>query len=347
MAVESPIGTPIPARTCYNSDQNVIKRESLNCQSRNLSQDASNPAAGDAPGLDTNGGATPNESAPSAAAPGTKAAPKGMGFDPLARKKPGSSKPPRDGSGSGEQAEEIDDITKGVVELLAQLNGTAPGGGADPQDLLKQFGGPGAGLPGAELGRGPAFGESLEDTLRELQGIGAAPGPGPSSSAAGGPAPAPFGFDPATAFGDADLDGLADQFAGMGAKDTPEMQSLMDAIMKQLLSKEVLYDPLREIGGRYPQWIEENKDRLGAEDLERYTRQLASIERICAQYDEAPDDFPALMGLLQEMQECGQPPDEIVQELAPGMAFGSDGLPFLPSGGAPGAGADPGQCVVM
>lgn len=30
------------------------------------------------------------------------------------------------------------------------------------------------------------------------------------------------------------------------------------------------------------------------------------------------------------MQACGQPPEEIVQDLAPGLAFGEDGLPQLP-----------------
>jgi hypothetical protein len=35
-----------------------------------------------------------------------------------------------------------------------------------------------------------------------------------------------------------------------------------------------------------------------------------------------------------QMQACGQPPDEIVQDLAPGLSFGEDGLPQLPSSGA-------------
>ena len=35
--------------------------------------------------------------------------------------------------------------------------------------------------------------------------------------------------------------------------------------------------------------------------------------------------------LALQMQACGQPPDEIVQDLAPGLAFGADGLPQLPT----------------
>jgi peroxin-19 len=35
---------------------------------------------------------------------------------------------------------------------------------------------------------------------------------------------------------------------------------------------------------------------------------------------------------MLQMQACGQPPEEIVQDLAPGLAFGADGLPQLPTG---------------
>lgn len=43
-------------------------------------------------------------------------------------------------------------------------------------------------------------------------------------------------------------------------------------------------------------------------------------------------------------QECGQPPDDIVKELAPGMSFGPDGLPSIPA--MPGPAGD-GNCSVM
>lgn len=31
------------------------------------------------------------------------------------------------------------------------------------------------------------------------------------------------------------------------------------------------------------------------------------------------------------MQECGQPPSEIVQELAPGLEFDKEGMPIMPN----------------
>lgn len=37
-----------------------------------------------------------------------------------------------------------------------------------------------------------------------------------------------------------------------------------------------------------------------------------------------------------QMQACGTPPDEIVQELSPGLQFDADGMPKLPNRGPPG-----------
>ena len=49
-----------------------------------------------------------------------------------------------------------------------------------------------------------------------------------------------------------------------------------------------------------------------------------------------------VVGLLQEMQACGQPPQEILKDLAPELQFGPNGLPQ----GLPGA--DPNQpCPIM
>ena len=38
-----------------------------------------------------------------------------------------------------------------------------------------------------------------------------------------------------------------------------DMSGLVDGIMHQLLAKDVLYQPIQEIGSRYPQWLEEHR----------------------------------------------------------------------------------------
>jgi peroxin-19 len=46
---------------------------------------------------------------------------------------------------------------------------------------------------------------------------------------------------------------LEDQFAAGDADSS--FASLADSIMQQLLSKDVLYQPMKDIGAKYPAWL--------------------------------------------------------------------------------------------
>jgi peroxin-19 len=127
-----------------------------------------------------------------------------------------------------------------------------------------------------------------------------------------------------------------------GEGDLPGMSSLVDTIMQQLLSKDVLYQPMKDIGGRYPEWIEAHRGELSPEDITKYEEQYEYIQRICTLYETNPKDYSHLMDLLNEMQQRGQPPQEIIDELAPGMTFGPDGIPQ--SSSLPG---NDGECCVQ
>lgn len=129
------------------------------------------------------------------------------------------------------------------------------------------------------------------------------------------------------------MEKLAETFAGGLDGDNGELQSMVDTVMRQLLSKEVLYEPLREISAKYPEWLQRNEGKVSAEDRERYETQLRCIERLCAAYETPDSGFDEVLGLMQEIQQCGQPPEEIIKELAPDLQLGPDGLP-LPSTGA-------------
>lgn len=44
---------------------------------------------------------------------------------------------------------------------------------------------------------------------------------------------------------------------------------------------------------QYPQWLEENKASLSAEDYERYTEQMKIMKEVCEELEkEKPDDTP-------------------------------------------------------
>ncbi|CAG9462622.1 unnamed protein product [Pedinophyceae sp. YPF-701] len=130
--------------------------------------------------------------------------------------------------------------------------------------------------------------------------------------------------------------------------DESQGQAIVDGIMRQLLSRDVLLEPLREIGAKYPRWLATNAEKVPRGELDRYRRQHKLIQDICALYeeqeraeqrrrgaaggsigDEEEDYFPRLMELFQDMQDCGQPPAEIAKDL--GELDGED-----PGGGAPG-----------
>jgi len=96
-----------------------------------------------------------------------------------------------------------------------------------------------------------------------------------------------------------------------------DMESVVETMMQQLLSKEILHEPMKEIGERYPKWLEDHKASLSKEDYERYSHQYQLIKDLNEVYENDSSDFNKVVELMQKMQECGQPPNDIVQELAP------------------------------
>ncbi|KAL7687299.1 putative pex19 protein [Plasmopara halstedii] len=148
------------------------------------------------------------------------------------------------------------------------------------------------------------------------------------------------------------------KFEEMG--DKSDFQELVDGMMQQLLSKDVMYDPMKQICERYPEWLADKEMLLEKKDYERYGKQYQYFQRIVATYESEPDNFARLSELMQEMQETGQPPSEIIKDLAPGLQFDDEGMPIMPNmgpgmfsglAGVPGMpfGGTPGQeqCSIM
>ncbi|XP_009768017.1 peroxisome biogenesis protein 19-1 [Nicotiana tabacum] len=104
-----------------------------------------------------------------------------------------------------------------------------------------------------------------------------------------------------------------------------DMESIVETMMQQLLSKEILHEPMKEIEERYPKWLEDNKAKLSTEDYERYRRQYELIRDLNKVYETEPSNFNKIVELMQKMQECGQPPNDIVHELAPDFDISSLG----------------------
>jgi peroxin-19 len=80
----------------------------------------------------------------------------------------------------------------------------------------------------------------------------------------------------------------------------------MDNMMQQLLSREMMYDPLKQICNKYPEWLATHREALPEPDYLRYGAQYQSMQRVLAVYETEPDNFPRIMELMQDMQEHGQ-----------------------------------------
>ncbi|XP_034039588.1 peroxisomal biogenesis factor 19 isoform X2 [Thalassophryne amazonica] len=149
-------------------------------------------------------------------------------------------------------------------------------------------------------------------------------------------------------------DDLVKALEGLGLDESAEGGgddgNILQSIMQNLLSKEVLYPSLKEITTKYPEWLDANRASLSPEDYQRYEQQARVMGDICKHFereDEGAADkentFEAVMDLMQQLQDLGQPPKELAGDAPPGLNFDTESL-NLPGG--PGAGPAE-ECLIM
>jgi len=90
--------------------------------------------------------------------------------------------------------------------------------------------------------------------------------------------------------------------SGTGQEDDLGLPSqFLDGIMKQLVSKDVLYQPMKDICEKYPSWLEKEKGTLDSDDYRKYHDQYTIISKMCKLYETDPENFGMIMNLLQEV----------------------------------------------
>jgi peroxin-19 len=76
----------------------------------------------------------------------------------------------------------------------------------------------------------------------------------------------------------------------------------LDSVVKEIISKDSLYLPMKNLKEEYPKWLEENWQNLNDEDLEKYNKQLDKVTDICELFENAED--------------TSQPKDEVFELLS-------------------------------
>jgi peroxin-19 len=142
------------------------------------------------------------------------------------------------------------------------------------------------------------------------------------------------GFEPAKLeeVGENMMEEMIQQFETLGEKE--DYNEVIDGVMRQLLSKDLMYDPTKQICEKFPEWLAIHRKNLTQTEYNNYGKQYQCFQRILAVYDTEPDNFPRLMELMFDMQQYGQPPADIIKDLAPGLKFDENGMPIMPNMGA-------------
>ncbi|EPQ27741.1 uncharacterized protein PFL1_04878 [Pseudozyma flocculosa PF-1] len=274
-------------------------------------------------------------------------------------------------------AKELAQGMEALMKELGQANPSASGaakagsasatGAQDPQfseeELMKQFeqmmagfSQPSAAPPSAPAAAGPSsstaqqtgtqqppanFNDALKATMDRLKQSDASATASSSSA----------GADPFAALGGAGGDDMAKLLAALGAgaggdgddgMDNPELAKMLEGMMDELMSKEILYEPLKELRDKYPAYLD-GPDSKGdsPDDRARYQAQQRYVGEIVAifedpKYDAKNRDTTArIQDLMNQMQDCGSPPQQIVGEMPAELE------------NIPGFGGDNGECTIM
>ncbi|KAJ2576851.1 Peroxisome chaperone and import receptor [Coemansia sp. RSA 1807] len=115
--------------------------------------------------------------------------------------------------------------------------------------------------------------------------------------------------------------------------DDPQLDSLVDDVIGQLMSKDVLEQPLKDLNAAYPKYLAANKPTLSADEYERFSQQHKYVKEILELFAQSEGDEvkdPRVVGLMQKMQDCGQPPNELLKLLAPDMELDEKGEVKVP-----------------
>lgn len=100
-----------------------------------------------------------------------------------------------------------------------------------------------------------------------------------------------------------------------------EMSKMLMGMMEQLTNKEILYEPMKELDQKFPEWMKHNKEKLSADDLKRYQEQEKLVKEMVAKFeeptykDENVSDREYIVDRMQKMQAAGSPPLDLVGDM--------------------------------
>ncbi|KAK3903835.1 Pex19 protein family-domain-containing protein [Staphylotrichum tortipilum] len=106
-----------------------------------------------------------------------------------------------------------------------------------------------------------------------------------------------------------------------GSGGEEEFSQMLMGMMEQLTNKEILYEPMKELHDKFPEWLDKNRDKTSAEDLARYETQRTLVRDIVGKFEEPTysdankADREYIVDRMQQMQASGSPPNDLVGDM--------------------------------
>lgn len=173
--------------------------------------------------------------------------------------------------------DESPEMRKEIEAMMKELSAaTDPGASADQQPPQPKDG-PKAKAPVPTTSEEP-FQSTIRKTIERMQA---------SSSQATAAATKTSSNDPEDLLAsmlkemqNGSLDGAAG-----AAGDEEGFNKMLMGMMEQLTNKEILYEPMKELHFKFPDWMRENRGKTKKEDLERYEEQQRLVGEIVGRFE--------------------------------------------------------------
>lgn len=95
-------------------------------------------------------------------------------------------------------------------------------------------------------------------------------------------------MEASTSAGANEDDALAAMLASLGKAgltDDASLQEALEGMMSQLMSKDLLYEPIKDLCAKYPDYLATNAKSLPDEDLKRFKKQQEIVNKLAAKFE--------------------------------------------------------------
>jgi peroxin-19 len=72
-----------------------------------------------------------------------------------------------------------------------------------------------------------------------------------------------------------------------GEGNEEEFSKMLLGMMEQLTNKDILYEPMKELNDKFPEWMVKNKDKTSKEDMKRFEEQQVLVKEIVTKFEES------------------------------------------------------------